>query len=68
MQNTTRTYWSGFINSKFSDRSDMSECGPYIKRKPRRRCLRGFRGGGYLLFHFRSIIGVAGFNFSVRNG
>ena len=29
-----------------------------------RRC----RGGGYLLFHFRSIIGVARFNFSVRNG
>ena len=25
-------------------------------------------GGGYLLFHFRSIIGVARFNFSVRNG
>ena len=26
------------------------------------------RGGGYLLFHFRSIIGVMRFNFSVRNG
>ena len=26
------------------------------------------RGGGYLLSHFRSIIGVARFNFSVRNG
>ena len=26
------------------------------------------RGGGYLLFHFRSIIGVSSFNFSVRNG
>ena len=25
-------------------------------------------GGGYLLFHFRSIIGVVRFNFSVRNG
>ena len=24
--------------------------------------------GGYLLFHFRSIIGVVRFNFSVRNG
>ena len=24
--------------------------------------------GGYLLSHFRSTIGVAGFNFSVRNG
>ena len=31
---------------------------------------RGFLwiGGGYLLSHFRSTIGVAGFNFSVRNG
>ena len=28
----------------------------------------GLKGGGYLLFHFRSIIGVARFNFSVRNG
>ena len=27
-----------------------------------------FIGGGYLLSHFRSTIGVAGFNFSVRNG
>ena len=26
------------------------------------------RGGGYLLSHFRSIIGVVRFNFSVRNG
>ena len=26
------------------------------------------RGGGYLLSHFRSIIGVERFNFSVRNG
>ena len=25
-------------------------------------------GGGYLLSHFRSTIGAAGFNFSVRNG
>ena len=30
--------------------------------------LSGLRGGGYLLSHFRSIIGVARFNFSVRNG
>ena len=31
---------------------------------------RGFLwiGGGYLLSHFRSTIGAAGFNFSVRNG
>ena len=26
------------------------------------------RGGGYLLSHFRSTIGVVRFNFSVRNG
>ena len=30
--------------------------------------LRPGEGGGYLLFRFRSTIGVAGFNFSVRNG
>ena len=29
---------------------------------------RALTGGGYLLSHFRSTIGVAGFNFSVRNG
>ena len=28
----------------------------------------GWKRGGYLLSHFRSTIGVAGFNFSVRNG
>ena len=28
----------------------------------------GVKRGGYLLFRFRSTIGVAGFNFSVRNG
>ena len=38
------------------------------QKKPRRRMPSGLRGGGYLLFHFRSIIGVARFNFSVRNG
>ena len=38
------------------------------KKSPGSESSRGFRGGGYLLFHFRSIIGVAGFNFSVRNG
>ena len=38
-------------------------------KKPRRLGeSSGLRGGGYLLFHFRSIIGVARFNFSVRNG
>ena len=30
--------------------------------------LRGFQGGDYLLFRFRSTIGVIRFNFSVRNG
>ena len=32
------------------------------------RCPWGLIGGGYLLSHFRSTIGAAGFNFSVRNG
>ena len=40
-----------------------------IKTKTAARLSRGFfRGGGYLLSHFRSIIGVVRFNFSVRNG
>ncbi len=41
-----------------------------IKRiRPAAMCSRPDRkGGGYLLSHFRSTIGVAGFNFSVRNG
>ena len=42
-----------------------------IKRKSRVTLLSsGFfsRGGGYLLSHFRSTIGVVRFNFSVRNG
>ena len=30
--------------------------------------LRSVRRGGYLLSHFRSIIDVVRFNFSVRNG
>ena len=30
--------------------------------------LRGLQGGDYLLFRFRSTIGVIRFNFSVRNG
>ena len=29
---------------------------------------RAWVWGGYLLSHFRSTIGAAGFNFSVRNG
>ena len=41
-----------------------------IKRiRPAAMCSRPDReGGGYLLSHFRSTIGGAGFNFSVRNG
>ncbi len=40
-----------------------------IKKMPRQSVgLSGRIGGGYLLFHFRSIIGVTRFNFSVRNG
>ena len=42
--------------------------GVYIEKSPPGVVRKGLRGGGYLLFHFRSIIGVARFNFSVRNG
>ena len=38
------------------------------KKKPLGLVPEGRIGGGYLLFHFRSIIGVVRFNFSVRNG
>ena len=38
------------------------------KKSPEGCWPSGRIGGGYLLFHFRSIIGVARFNFSVRNG
>ena len=41
---------------------------PEGTKKSPEGCPSGLRGGGYLLFHFRSIIGVARFNFSVRNG
>ena len=37
-------------------------------KKGCKRCACSLEGGGYLLSHFRSTIGVAGFNFSVRNG
>ena len=38
------------------------------KKKEAARDACSLEGGGYLLSHFRSTIGVAGFNFSVRNG
>ena len=38
------------------------------KRAASADAARWLKRGGYLLFHFRSTIGVAGFNFSVRNG
>ena len=42
---------------------------PHKKKKPGHRLMSGLRiGGGYLLSHFRSTIGVVRFNFSVRNG
>ncbi len=44
------------INKKSPGRGDCCRCGP------------GCTGGGYLLSHFRSTIGVVRFNFSVRNG
>ena len=47
--------------------STLSACG--IKREPPVRVNRRLRvWGGYLLSRFRSTIGAAGFNFSVRNG
>ena len=52
----------------FADKNRSS--GMVIKRiRPAAMCSRpDCEGGGYLLSHFRSTIGVAGFNFSVRNG
>ena len=41
----------------------------YNESAPGTRGVSGARiGGGYLLSHFRSTIGVVRFNFSVRNG
>ena len=40
---------------------------PYMK-SPRHCRVRDSLGGGYLLSHFRSTIGVVRLNFSVRNG
>ena len=43
--------------------------GRIYTKKPREAwASRGLEGGGYLLSRFRSTIGAAGFNFSVRNG
>ena len=39
-----------------------------IKKRERQIALSLSVGGGYLLFHFRSTIGVVRLNFSVRNG
>ena len=41
---------------------------PYKKRAPGDFSSGARIGGGYLLSHFRSTIGVDRFNFSVRNG
>ena len=41
----------------------------YTKKRERPKLLRvALLGGGYLLSHFRSTIGVVRLNFSVRNG
>ncbi len=40
----------------------------YNEKPGRRWASSGRTGGGYLLSHFRSIIGVVRFHFSVRNG
>ena len=46
----------------------MSNYRDIYKKRERQIALSLSVGGGYLLSHFRSTIGVAGFNFSVRNG
>ena len=44
-------------------------CKQYKKKsRVTKNVIRLCRGGGYLLSHFRSTIGVVRFNFSVRNG
>ena len=63
-------------NSESSDKPASSECSegsnfpaPHAQKKSSGGLGSSEDGGGgYLLFHFRSIIGVARFNFSVRNG
>ena len=47
----------------FNDPKDLNKI-----KKGCKRCACSLEGGGYLLSHFRSTIGVAGVNFSVRNG
>ena len=66
----------GFASARFyaaHTAGRLRGCGGYnvgdTKRKSRGRgSCRGSLGGGYLLSRFRSIIGVAGLNFSVRDG
>ena len=68
-----------FLTAKLAVKKDMQKSAyfewlPYCsgggdtQKKPGTRWSVRRIGGGYLLFHFRSIIGVARFNFSVRNG
>ena len=52
---------------KVQDSSAIAASGVAATKKAPERDSPELRGG-YLLFHFRSIIGVARFNFSVRNG
>ena len=59
-----------YFGIRFFVRLYFAEHDIYKKRTPQLvvESRRSRIGGGYLLFHFRSTIGVAGFNFSVRNG
>ena len=58
------------MNATYFKISRSNRQGGYKRQRAAIRLDRGpvFRGGGYLLSHFRSIIGVARFNFSVRDG
>ena len=61
---------SGILTQRlFYPDGQVSHNTPYNKDARGRFDLgRRLIGGGYLLSHFRSTIGAAGFNFSVRNG
>ena len=46
----------------------IGRSGGYIRKEEGQIALSLLLGGGYLLSHFRSTIGVVRLNFSVRNG
>ena len=46
----------------------LRRSGRHCVKRAAARCVSRLLGGGYLLSHFRSTIGVVRLNFSVRNG